>query len=106
MKSKDFPEIKITKKINNKEWAELIKKTIDKNELRKRLEARKRWETFGRKMRVLFPITLVIGAISMVIVYFVFGGLELMKMVLSWTIGATIISTFVPSFIQRIRRII
>lgn len=106
MKNNDFPEIKITRRLGNKEWAELIKKSIDKNELRKRLEARKRWETFGKKMRVLFPLTLFIGIISMILMYVIYGGFELVKTILSWTIGATVISTFVPSFIQRIRKII
>ena len=84
------------------------KTTWDKiliSDMLKQKESREKDETDYKKyikfLRKLIPINITVGLIALITYFILFGATELARVVLSWTIGATLIGTFVSLIIGK-----
>ena len=86
-----------------KEWHNLVKQTRD-NRIYK-IEKKREWRHFTHMFRILTPIPIVIGLAAAIITWRIYGPDELTKIILSWTIGITLITTFVATLLGKIQKI-
>ncbi len=86
-----------------KEWHDLIKQSKD-NRIYK-IEKKREWRRFIHMFRVLTPIPLVIGLVAAIITWKIYGPDELTKIILSWVIGITLITTVIAGFLGKIQQI-
>ena len=86
-----------------KEWHDLVRQSRD-NRIYK-TEKRREWKRFIHMFRLLTPIPLVIGLIAATITWRLYGPNELTKIILSWVIGITLITTVIAGFLGKIQNI-
>ncbi len=86
-----------------KEWHNLVKQTQDSRIYKS--EKKREWKKFIHTFRVLTPIPIIIGVTAAIITWKIYGPDELTKIILSWTIGITLITTFVATLLGKIQKI-
>jgi len=86
-----------------KEWHDLIRQNRDKRIYN--LEKKREWKRFICTFRVFTPIPVVIGIVAAIITWNIYGPDELTRIILSWIIGITLITTVVAGFLGKIQQI-
>jgi MFS superfamily sulfate permease-like transporter len=96
-------EDKKKKILTMKEWRNLVKQTKD-NRIYK-AEKKREWKKFIHIFRLLIPIPLIIGIIAAIITWNLYGANELLKILLSWIIGITLVTTVVATLLGKVQNI-
>jgi len=87
-----------------KEWEELIRR----NKYHKvyDVEQKRDWNRLARTLRKLVPIPVVLGFIASFITVKLYGWNELIKTVLGWVVGMTLITALIVGFMGKIQQIL
>ena len=68
-------------------------------------EKKREWKNFIHTFRILTPIPIIIGIIAAIITWRLYGPAELTKIILSWIIGITLITTVIATLLGKIQDI-
>ena len=78
-----------------KSWEESLKDAIAKNKIEVVVNEKKQpYDYFLNSLRKLFTINLAIGLLAALLMLIVYGANELVRTLLAWIIGITLIATF------------
>ena len=80
-----------------KEWEEVIKVALAKYKREEANAARKKQLSQLKILRKYISIPIVVGLVALVAIYFFFGMGEVLKTLLSWVVGVTIVATVVAA---------
>ena len=86
-----------------KEWHSLVKQTKD-NRIYK-TEKKREWKNFIHTFRLLTPIPIIIGLVAAIITWKLYGPEELYKILLSWIIGITLVTTVIATLLGKVQNI-
>lgn len=89
---------------NKKKWEEVVKEALrdrDKIEIYKR---RRELREYYAKLKRFIPIPLITGIVAAYFMYRLYGSEDLLKSLLGWVIGLTLIATIIASLPGKIRR--
>ena len=81
-------------KVSQQEWAELIAKRMSQYEEERGLD----WDRQVRYLRRHITYPIIIGLAAIVIYWYFYGGSLLLKDILSWVIGITVVTTMLAIF--------
>ncbi len=89
--------------LSMKEWHDLVKQSKD-NRIYK-VQKKREWKRFIHWFRTLLPIPLIIGLLAVIFTWRLYGPDELTKILLSWIIGITLVTTVMAGFLGKIQNI-
>lgn len=86
-----------------KEWHDLVRQSKD-NRFYK-IEKKREWKKFIHTFRVLTPIPIIIGFVAAIMTWNFYGPDELTKILLSWIIGITLVTTVIAGMLGKMQNI-
>ncbi|MBD3354744.1 hypothetical protein GF361_02035 [Candidatus Woesearchaeota archaeon] len=87
------------------EWEEMIKRAAVKAK-EKELHEKRTLRKFVDSLKTVLTMELLVGVFAAFSLYIFFGWNDLFKVLLSWTIGITMVSTVVTLMVDRYKKLI
>lgn len=87
--------------MDEKKWEERLNNILSK---RRQVNKRRKdvaLKNFFKSMFALVSVEIVLGCIAAYLMWRLYGVMELLKIILSWTIGMTIMTTFVTALLRK-----
>ena len=90
--------MKIVRKIKASELRRLVDEAVKKETETKGGQKSFGWGSFNRALNIRISFSILMGVLASIIVYFRFGWVTLEQYLLSWMIGATVMTAILSLF--------
>lgn len=62
------------------------------------------WKHYKDVLRTFLPVPIIIGAVASIIFYKIYGPEDLIRVMLSWTIGITFVATLSATLVNKLEK--
>ncbi|MBW3012549.1 hypothetical protein KY311_05150 [Candidatus Woesearchaeota archaeon] len=88
------------KKVTKEEWEKLVKHAVEKQHHKRSIAFTQHFAGFLH----FIPISIVLGTIAAALFAYRYGFEDLIRVLLSWTIGVTLVATLSAAFVNRFKK--